>query len=98
VVVTQNPTELLSLLRSLTKAGVPPALGSDAGGPEANPFLNIMLAYTAGGAYAERQERVKGRIAPGFAAAFALLSQNVLTVRRPALPESAACSPSSTAK
>lgn len=32
------------LMRSLLAGGVPFALGSDAGGPPANPFLNMMLA------------------------------------------------------
>jgi predicted amidohydrolase YtcJ len=32
------------LLKSLVRAGIPLALGSDAGGKEANPFLNMMLA------------------------------------------------------
>lgn len=60
-VVTQNPTHLpptlpggapprpaatMAMLRSLLKAGVPLALGSDARGDEANPFFNIMLAST----------------------------------------------------
>src|SRR5688572_30620455 len=31
------------LMKSLLTAGVPLALGSDANGPPANPFLNIML-------------------------------------------------------
>lgn len=34
------------MLRSLLVAGVPLAIGSDAGGDQANPFLNIMLAST----------------------------------------------------
>lgn len=34
----------MQLLKSLQAGGVPLALGSDAGGPPANPFLNIMLA------------------------------------------------------
>jgi len=86
-------------------AGVPLALGSDAGPDEANPFLNIMMAttyrsspgealtreqalvaYTAGGAYAERQERFKGRIAIGMAADLAVLSQDILQVPAHALP------------
>ena len=45
-----------------------------------------LLAYTAGGAFAERQERYKGRIAPGMAADLAVLSQDILTVPAPALP------------
>ena len=117
-VVIQNPThfafpatakeKLLDrnmLLRSLVAAGIPLAFGSDAGGKEQNPFLNLMLAvsypaepgealtreqaltaYTAGGAYAEGQERRKGRIAPGFAADLAVLSQDVLTVPAEKLP------------
>ena len=115
VVVTQNPLHQgppipnappsLSMLRSLLSAGVPLALGSDAGPDEANPFLNIMmastyrsspgealtreqalLAYTAGGAFAERQERYKGRIMTGMAADLAVLSQDVLLVPAQSLP------------
>lgn len=121
VVVTANPTHLtpvlpsgkparpvadMPMLRSLLKAGVPLALGSDAGPPEvANPYLNIMLAcdwkaspgeslsreealraYTAGGAYVERQENVTGRIVPGLAADLTMLSQDVLTIPERALP------------
>ena len=115
VVVTQNPLHQgpppptrepsLTLLGSLLTAGVPLALGSDAGPDEANPFLNIMLAntyrsspsealtreqalraYTAGGAFAERQERFKGRIAKGMAADLAVLSQDILAVPVQTLP------------
>jgi predicted amidohydrolase YtcJ len=45
-----------------------------------------LMAYTAGGAYAEGQELRKGRIAPGFAADIAVLSQDVLTIPPPLLP------------
>lgn len=45
-----------------------------------------LIAYTAGAAYAERQEAVKGMIQPGLAADFAVLSQDVLTVPPPQLP------------
>ena len=115
IVVTQNPTHLAeastsavhethTMLRRLLLAGVPIALGSDAGGPQASPFFNIMLAcrngapgealtreealraYTAGAAYAERQESNKGRIAVGLAADLAVLSQDILTAPLDALP------------
>ncbi len=115
VVVTQNPLHQgpplprpepsSTLLASLLTAGVPLALGSDAGPDEANPFLNVMLActyissprealtreqallaYTAGGAFAERQERVKGRIVVGMAADLAVLSQDILLAPTQALP------------
>ena len=45
-----------------------------------------LMAYTAGGAYAEGQEQSKGRVAPGFAADIAVLSQDVLTIPAPQLP------------
>lgn len=39
-----------------------------------------LLAYTTGGAFAERQESMRGRLVPGAAADLAILSQNVLEV------------------
>ena len=45
-----------------------------------------LTAYTMGGAYAERQEAQKGRIARGMAADLAVLSQDVLTVALDSLP------------
>jgi predicted amidohydrolase YtcJ len=45
-----------------------------------------LAAYTAGGAYAEGQDQRKGRLAPGFAADLAVLSQDVLTVPTSRLP------------
>ncbi|OKO80086.1 amidohydrolase family protein [Bradyrhizobium sp. NAS96.2] len=45
-----------------------------------------LTAYTAGGAYAEGEERRKGRLAPGFAADVAVLSQDVLTIPTAQLP------------
>jgi len=45
-----------------------------------------LTAYTSGGAYAEGQEKRRGRIAPGLAADIAVLSQDVLTVPPPQLP------------
>lgn len=45
-----------------------------------------LLAYTAGAAYAEREEMRKGRLAPGYAADFAVLSRDVLTIPARDLP------------
>ena len=45
-----------------------------------------LTAYTAGGAYAEREEAHKGRIMPGLAADLAVLSQDILTAPLEALP------------
>ena len=45
-----------------------------------------LMAYTVGGAYAEGQDQRKGRIAPGFVADIAVLSQDVLTIPPPQLP------------
>lgn len=39
-----------------------------------------LTAYTAGAAYAEGQERIKGRIAPGQLADFALLSEDLFAI------------------
>ena len=88
------------VLKGFINAGIPLALGSDGGVAEQNPFLNLMLAvlvpsdpseealtaYTAGGAYAEGQDKRKGRLAPGFTADLAVLSQDVLTVPTSRLP------------
>jgi predicted amidohydrolase YtcJ len=46
-----------------------------------------LLAYTSGGAFAERQESKKGRIAVGMAADLALLSQDLLTVPLQQFPQ-----------
>ncbi|MBV8036620.1 amidohydrolase [Roseateles sp.] len=71
----QNP--YVNLLLATTYAGRP---------AEALSRAQALRAYTAGGAYAERQEARKGRIAPGLAADLALLSQDVLTVPAERLP------------
>jgi hypothetical protein len=110
VVEVQNPTHL-SLdvarwgpgraehdqpMRSLLKAGIPLAIGSD--GPD-NPFLNVMLAttykdkpdealtreqaiiaYTLTSAYSEFAEKDKGSLEPGKLADLAVLSQNIFEI------------------
>ena len=89
--------------KSLLKAGIPIALGSD--GPM-SPGLNILLAttvpgnpgealtreeavdaYTRGSAYAELMENEKGTIAPGKLADMAILSQDIFRVPADKLPE-----------
>jgi predicted amidohydrolase YtcJ len=45
-----------------------------------------LTAYTAGAAYAEGEERRKGRLAPGFAADVAVLSNDVLKIPMAQLP------------
>jgi predicted amidohydrolase YtcJ len=45
-----------------------------------------LLAYTVGGAFAERREMHKGRIRPGLAADLAVLSQDILTAPARDLP------------
>jgi predicted amidohydrolase YtcJ len=99
VVVVQNPTHH-GPIRSILKAGIPVALGSD--GP-INPYLNIMLAcldsresitreeaviaYTRTSAYAEFQEKEKGTLEPGKLADLVVLSQDIFNIPLPALPE-----------
>lgn len=117
VIEVQNPTHL-SLdvarwgtgraehdqpMRSLLKAGVPLAIGSD--GPD-NPFLNIMLAttyegkpgealtreqaiiaYTLTSAYAEFAEKEKGSLEPGKLADLAVLSQDIFAIPAEELPK-----------
>ncbi len=90
-------------IRSLLKAGVPLAIGSDG---EMNPFLNIMListfpgrptealtrqeaiiAYTAAAAFAEFGERQKGTLEPGKLADLTVLTQDILTSPMQELPK-----------
>ena len=113
VVVVLNPMHVLARsaypagpympAKSLLKAGVPIAIGSD--GPM-NPGLNIQLittmpgnateavtreeavdAYTRGSAFAEMMENEKGTIAPGKLADLAVLSQDIFRVPASELPE-----------
>ena len=117
VVLVQNPAHLMipdiigarvgrrmpdaQLLRSVTRAGVALAIGSD--GPM-SPFLNLMfvtmhpgnpaealsmeeavIAYTYGSAFAEGVDD-KGMIAVGMLADLAVLSQDIFAVPAQALP------------
>jgi predicted amidohydrolase YtcJ len=89
-------------LKSLLKAGIPVAIGSD--GP-LNPYLNIMLAcmhpfqptealtveeaviaYTRTSAYAEFAESYKGTLSVGKVADLVVLSQDIFTIPLPQLP------------
>lgn len=89
-------------LRSLLKAGIPVAIGSD--GPN-NPFLNIMfaaihptnpaeaitreqavIAYTYGSAFAEGKEKEKGILKKGMLADLTVLSQDIFTIPLQDLP------------
>ncbi|MGA8808493.1 MAG: amidohydrolase family protein [Thermoanaerobaculia bacterium] len=113
VVVVLNPTHIVARplfpkgpympVKSLLKAGVPIAIGSD--GPM-NPGLNLLLittmpgnaaeaitreeavdAYTRGSAFAEFAENEKGTIAAGKLADLAILSQDIFRVSADALPD-----------
>lgn len=89
-------------MRSLLRAGIPLALGSD--GP-VNPFLNIMfavlhpvnpgealtveeavVAYTRGSAYAQFAESQNGTLEPGQMADLAVLSQDIFEIAPDQLP------------
>jgi predicted amidohydrolase YtcJ len=89
-------------IRSIARAGIPLALGSD--GP-LNPFLNILfattnptvpgealsreealLAYTRGSAFDEGLEADKGTLAPGMLADLAVLSDDLFEVPADRLP------------
>ncbi|HEX6100396.1 MAG TPA: amidohydrolase [Thermoanaerobaculia bacterium] len=89
--------------RSLVAAGNRFALGSDGPlNPFLNMFFaaihptnaaesltvgQSLRAYTEGAAFAELQEREKGRIAPGMLADMAVLSQDIFAVAPPELPK-----------
>jgi predicted amidohydrolase YtcJ len=82
-------------MKSILKAGIPLAIGSDGA---TNPFVNILAAsihptnpkeaitreeavaaYTTGAAFAEFKEREKGQLAVGMLADLAVLSADVFT-------------------
>ncbi|MFC7301569.1 amidohydrolase [Cognatiluteimonas weifangensis] len=90
----------LQPLAAVAAAGIPLALGSDgppspwlnmlfASHPVSRPDQTlsreqVLRAYTAGSAFAEFAEGHKGRLAPGYAADLAVLSQDVLDPSLPA--------------
>jgi predicted amidohydrolase YtcJ len=90
----------LQPLAAVAAAGIPLALGSDgppspwlnmlfASRPASRPDQalereQVLRAYTAGSAFAEFEEERKGRLAPGYVADLAVLSQDVLDPSLPA--------------
>ena len=83
-------------------AGIPLAFGSDgpinpylnimfatidaSNPPEALTIEQALVAYTQGSAFAEFAEKSKGTLAAGMLADVAVLSQDIFTIERSALP------------
>lgn len=100
-----SPDTAFFPVRSLLEAGVPFALGSDgpmnpflnimfatihpARPAEAITREQAVIAYTSGAAYAEFAEGEKGTLTAGKLADLAVLSQDVLSVPVPDLPQTA---------
>jgi predicted amidohydrolase YtcJ len=98
-----SPDNKFSQVRSLIDAGIPFALGSDgpmnpflnimlaaihpARSSEAITREQAVRAYTAGSAYAEFAENVKGSITKGKLADLTVLSQDIFDVPVPELPK-----------
>ena len=86
--------------RGFLGAGVPVAYGSDSGmspffmfsvmtapgDPKAISRLEALAVLTSGPAFAEFQEKKKGKLVPGMLADVAVLSQDIMTVAPPELP------------
>ena len=99
-------TATVEPVKSIVEAGIPLAIGGDGpinpylnlmfatmhpNNPrEALTREQVVIAYTAGSAYAEFTEREKGRLAPGMLADVAVLSQDIFAVPVEQLPATTA--------
>lgn len=97
-----NRTSYLQAMKSLLSAGIPLAIGSDGpmnpylnimlaaihpvNPQEALTIEQAVTAYTLGSAFAEFEEKRKGKLAPGYLADLAVLSADIFTLPLPQLP------------